>query len=1495
MNLDKRFLLGQPLLAELRDNQLDRLREQRPEHQLETLKEWVDLAKAERAVKGRYRGRYLFELIQNANDAIAGTSADGQSVRVPNHVRLELSEHSLIAANFGQPFDEEGLRALCRLHKTTKNPNKQIGHKGIGFKSVLEISPTPEIYSGDYAFYFDGSRFQKDVEHIVGDQWEKEPLASLRTPYARDLTDLPPEERARLEALFDQGFATIVRLPFADSQTMLHVAERMREDVEPTLLLFLTAISQIELQFPDGEEIVFTREFRPSDHPDRNEMILRCRTQEEENIHSRWLVLGPYYEPLEDLSLLDDLEENAQESWKEVKALSFSLAFPLTQQGSALDISQHSFPFYVYFPTEEPSGLPFVVHADFHVGDDRKTLDSTKLNHWLAEHVGYYIAGEGVEHLKAQWPHDATLVDILAPVSRPERDFAQAFMEYYLESLQVTAFVPVENEEYRVPRDVRFPPEEVAFDTFTRLFPARALRGNEQWAYPLPSVAESEQARAHPFLLLPELGARFLTAEQVVESLLQTGMPPVEESYSLIAFLAGWFDRLSGTQRIAFLRLIRQLPIFPTVDGWQQPGGKLVFQANLRPDSPEVNTPPGFDFAVIRRDVYPDSGARSAQYRLFNELKAEEYSQRDIIRRAILPVLTTPELFEVLLATHRQSLFEAYRLLRQYFEEDRTTTGFEGRFARVPVYAGDGHAAGWQGWKPASECYFGSGWPDGELLEGLYRSFNDSYFMLPLPQEFAGQGNEQQRWMNFFNWLGVKRAPALQSSTNSLGEVDWPPSTQAYLWREYIETHDDHFTCPTRNNHRRSRSLDEIHWLHHWAEIIEDSNIEQLLSLYTLLAKNWTDLYQSSIYTMLRCNRTTCMTERIEDLFRFQLNNTPWLPVQVGEQWGEPLPPNRIWILGETDPADVRKLVPTLPLECRTGLYRDIAADLNLISSGNATVEDYLDLLQLLPERYPLEGIESWDDTQRRGWQASIQTVFNWAWEHIQTGLVSRGDENEPARPPTLQVLADRDGELCYVELGSDDLVYADDKRLARHWAPHCALLPINDDWKRLRTWLGVPDLSSLIVQEWQKGASSAELTKKLQERFSEVLPYYLALVKQSQPANYSRIAARLQRLEIRVVESLVVSERLEHRRDIEPARRVEPVHLEKTVLPNPKGGQSVRAGALYLTEAVLADLDKLGGFIADYIDIAHLADAFVILMERDNKDRLRFLASKGIDDAMVAGVFDDLQRPLEGLIGSLAAEMANELLENALQSAGVHPPMPTPTIPSVTVEASNVPSSLSGTAPSTADDPTPDSPEETQSSALATYPPLDFSIPFSISRFDPLILPAEPGGENHGSSGGNGHVPRQEVTEELGRRGEEWAYYAEKERLRELNLDPDSLEASGELQWVSRSNPTANHDIRSVSLNEQGDKRTVYIEVKSTSGSGRAIHMSRSEFELALSQGESYWLYWVSHIESATPHGPFCLPNFAQLLINKQIDLHIQTLTMTLPKVANISNNKLE
>lgn len=1476
---------GKWLIDKIHDGQIGRLSRAEYKDQLETLNDWESLAGAEASVKERYQGRYLFELVQNANDAIIEFYEESGKWPENREIRIELREHSLLVANSGQPFAEDNIQSLCRLHKSTKT-HKQIGHKGIGFKSVLEICDIPEIYSDIYAFGYDGFQFKQDVENVMRVVCDRK-LPTLKAPYPRYINQLPEDERVRIEQLFDDLFVTVVRLPLMQPETSAQVAACMLLDIAPTLLLFMSAVETIVLQFPDGQEIAYWRTLHQQSDPKLNIVTLNKDDVEGTNLHSRWLILGPIEKPIIDRSLVKQLKEDA---WNDVTALRFSFVIPLNDKSKEPLFHQQSHPFHVYFPTQEYSGLKFIVHGDFYVGDDRKTIPLNLLNRWLIDEICTYLADNGIELLKLFWPHSLTLLDILAPLNLPEREFARHFIDVYLHALSMAPFVPIDGGHYKTPDEIRFPPPYANDEEFRKIFPASHLRGQEKWAYPIPAVAAAEEDRKIKFLLAPEMGAQQLSPQYIFQKMMERGLPPIEKAVDLLAFLADWYEKLPRIKypqdyRHEFIELLKELPIFPTMEGWAKPGNARVFHASLRPNAQPIEVPAGFELSIIRRDFYPLTNAsNSNQYKLFNDLGARDYAFRDIVRDVILPRLIDETRFNALMHENQDSVVKAYRLLKSYHEEAGTTTEFADRLRLVLVPTTNCQSEKRVVWKPTNDCYFGRSWPGGDVLEQVYGQFKDCYFLDSIPGlDMSDEGLEKDNWAAFFRWLGVMNRPRMLSSTNS-NYISYdnrnrqPQGLRSARWVDYIGEFQKNFKCLNNlYNHGFSRRLCMgAYEIHHFSDLVDEGDHSKLYALFSLLSQHWV-YYKNYTKADFKCARNQkCPSQQIPSYLLYELRKSPWLPAQIGEHVTEPLSPDQIWLLGETDPTDVRRLVPTLPENLLIDGLGELARYLKFVTSSTAQIEDYVRLLELLPERYRVD-LADLDDYERQRWNKSVRAVFNWICERIQTGLVNRG-EDAPPRPENLKLLVFRGDTLDYTIADSTDLVYPNDNFLADRWKEKLAFLRINDDWRRLREWLNVPNITDVVESSWNWEGELTIETRKLQTSFERARPFFLALIRQAQPSTYERtILPRLQRLNMHVVKHLIVMEHIKNLPDLGPITQPEKVYLEKRDEPIERGAVRARVGDLYVTTAVLDNLDLLGDYIADYIEIARMGDSFVILINRDSDEaRMRFLESKKLTQKDVEQVLNDLALGDEGLFDDNREQKKHndELIIKAITAAEAANSEPTP--------FSSITSDKGKGAAIEKNNPT--------MLSVIHYPELLLDqAPEGVEFAVPLAIMNTENGPNKkigvGKGGGYGSIPDKEVAAELGRRGEEWAYRIEKNRLMKLGFNPEELEELEELVWVADRIPTANHDIRSIHEDANGKQYEIYIEVKANAGTSRYIRLSRSEFELAVQQREKYWLYWIGNADNETPDKPVCYRNIAKLIAEHKIELNVDTIAMILPE----------
>ena len=187
----------------------------------------------EDTARGGYARRQLFELVQNSADALSGSEG--------GRIWIGLTETHLYCADEGQPIDQAGVTALMFSHLSPKRGTDEIGRFGLGFKSVLGVTDTPEFFSRSGSFRFDREKAASLVKNIAPDA-ERYPV--LRLPEALD-PHSKMETDPILRGLMDWA-SNIVRLPMKEGA--LDNLEQQIRDLPPEFLLFVEHVSELTLR-----------------------------------------------------------------------------------------------------------------------------------------------------------------------------------------------------------------------------------------------------------------------------------------------------------------------------------------------------------------------------------------------------------------------------------------------------------------------------------------------------------------------------------------------------------------------------------------------------------------------------------------------------------------------------------------------------------------------------------------------------------------------------------------------------------------------------------------------------------------------------------------------------------------------------------------------------------------------------------------------------------------------------------------------------------------------------------------------------------------------------------------------------------------------------------------------------------------------------------------------------------------------------------------------
>ncbi|MDF9814139.1 ATP-binding protein [Streptomyces sp. SPB162] len=235
------------------------------------LRDWDDGREAAREAKAvaetiispEYEGRVLIELLQNAHDAHPARSTDG---RIEILFDENEGEHgTLYVANGGKRFDSKDFKSLCSIALSSKRADAGIGHKGVGFKSVLHLCDAPEVYSvaregsrilNGFTFRFarldDFDELAREVapERELFSSYLRENLLTLKVPVY--LESVPPIA----QRLARRGFVTVVRLPLKSDDARSAAGVQLREFMDDTapFELFLDRLERVRLEWRSARE-----------------------------------------------------------------------------------------------------------------------------------------------------------------------------------------------------------------------------------------------------------------------------------------------------------------------------------------------------------------------------------------------------------------------------------------------------------------------------------------------------------------------------------------------------------------------------------------------------------------------------------------------------------------------------------------------------------------------------------------------------------------------------------------------------------------------------------------------------------------------------------------------------------------------------------------------------------------------------------------------------------------------------------------------------------------------------------------------------------------------------------------------------------------------------------------------------------------------------------------------------------------------------------------
>ena len=410
-----------------------------------------------------YRGRCILELLQNAHDALANARPDDP--RQISFVLRTFPKPVLLIGNSGHPFQPKDFKGLCQLGQSPKDPNESIGNKGLGFRSVLEVSTAPEIWSTapagcDMSFVFrfdpsvsdriaaaaqemeemgletrspfdperpllDWSQAQLDQycqrlldAHLSGASEAREFLSPYLIPLVID-GDLPEVDR-----LLTNKHVTVVRLPLdggragACDEAIQSVKDQL-QSIDARSMVFLPHLKTLIIDI-DNERRTLARKIKSdvefSDCPQtRQQRLFIGHSGTATNDHTThqfqvWMrTIGGDNDP-EQADRIRDIVEHLPNRWPEVRRVTVGVA---VEKASTSNKGL----FVIFLPTEMATGTGAHVNAPFYGSLNRRQINlQHPYNKFLIETV-LDLTLDAVTDLTSRQPEGwraQAVIDLLA-------------------------------------------------------------------------------------------------------------------------------------------------------------------------------------------------------------------------------------------------------------------------------------------------------------------------------------------------------------------------------------------------------------------------------------------------------------------------------------------------------------------------------------------------------------------------------------------------------------------------------------------------------------------------------------------------------------------------------------------------------------------------------------------------------------------------------------------------------------------------------------------------------------------------------------------------------------------------------------------------------------------------------------------------------------------------------------------------------------------------
>jgi hypothetical protein len=666
-----------------------------------------DARGADRAIKDHI-GRWLFEILQNSDDADA------------SEVCILLKNRTIYVADNGHGLKPNAVSAISGTDFSDK-ASGTIGRKGVGFKSVYELSYNPQVLT----IGGEGIEFSKEKTR---DWLRTNKIDARKLPYQWVpfciLWDDAVDKDPNLDML--RSYRTVVRLPIAPNVQEDDIQQLFNKWPPHTLFAF----RHVKRIRTPGFEIILTR---------RDDRWLMRDTRG--NTPAEWQVKSHLHRPPDEiLQTLGEDDRNFITS----DGVGFLIAAPL--EDDCVVPAEDYLPIHVFYPTEQRGPVRLLLHAEFLVKSDRTaiiSIESSPFNAWVAEKLAGHICDFVNDSYKLVDPSRHTTL-LVPSDDRESHPVAKTLWERIVDKAKAELkLADIEAQQRLVVSEAVLICVSVRTDLARTLLETTTVRGRLLH----PSFDNDKEARK----ALKELGCKEIHDQDLMATIAENADSLATDTqwvWTCWQWLADWVAKEPyGEEHRKRIERVKLLPVVPINDSVVKASDLSDHIVTWKPDVSVGDLPDWLPLSFVEdwfSDRIQNEDEQESSVRKLSKKLGIAEPGADVIQRAVGRAIEQ---------YWKNKQGDPGRFLRFILEQDwHETADASPSLRRCPVPLSQSVRD--EQWAEAANAYFGHEWGN-DLLAMLYDGVAGIEWVGS--DVYSPINNDNRRCV--LEWLGVADCP----------------------------------------------------------------------------------------------------------------------------------------------------------------------------------------------------------------------------------------------------------------------------------------------------------------------------------------------------------------------------------------------------------------------------------------------------------------------------------------------------------------------------------------------------------------------------------------------------------------------------------------------------------------------------------------------------------------------------------------------------------------